>query len=123
MKSIKKLSCQLFLVSLLSIFIQYNAFYNPGFRISRSTVTSKENTVLKTRQQRGQLLVHYGIPKLFRWLVDLYPVVLESVGEGLSGNAMQVDNFYLDMNGIIHTCTHTNNDKLVTLNEREMFQR
>lgn len=65
----------------------------------------------------------YGIPKLFRWLIDLYPLVLESVGEGLSNNAMLVDNFYLDMNGIIHTCTHSNNDKLIPLNEQDMFLR
>ena len=63
------------------------------------------------------------IPKLFRWLVDLYPVVLESVNEGFNSKAMKIDNFYLDMNGIIHTCTHSNNDKLIVLNEKEMFQR
>ena len=66
----------------------------------------------------------HGIPKLFRWLVDLYPVVIESVGEGLSSkDAMTVDNFYLDMNGIIHTCTHSNNDRLIANNEKEMFHR
>ena len=39
----------------------------------------------RTHEERSQLNVHYGIPKLFRWLIDLYPIVLESVGEGLSG--------------------------------------
>lgn len=85
---------------------------------------SRGPRVPNSKQGRSNLLVQHGIPKLFRWLVDLYPIVLESVGEGLnSGDAMAVDNFYLDMNGIIHTCTHSNNDKLIALNEREMFQR
>lgn len=66
----------------------------------------------------------HGIPKLFRWLVDLYPIVLDSVRNGLtSPNAMTIDNFYLDMNGIIHSCTHSNNDKLIEFNEIQMFNR
>ena len=78
----------------------------------------------KSHGRRALLNQHYGIPKLFRWLVDLYPVVIDSVGDGLtSEKATQVDNFYLDMNGIIHTCTHSNNDKLIAFNEKDMFHR
>jgi hypothetical protein len=40
-----------------------------------------------------------GIPKMFRWLTDLYPDILnKELEEGLSAD-LNVDNFYLDMNG------------------------
>jgi 5'-3' exonuclease len=40
-----------------------------------------------------------GIPKMFRWLTDLYPDILnKELEEGLSAD-LSVDNFYLDMNG------------------------
>ncbi|ADV23068.1 Strand exchange protein (5'-3' exoribonuclease), putative [Cryptococcus gattii WM276] len=68
-----------------------------------------------------------GVPALFRWLSKKYPKIVERVKEdtpkkirGPDGeiveepiryenpnpNGFEVDNLYLDMNGIVHPCTH-----------------
>eukprot|EP00537_Pseudo-nitzschia_pungens_P005456 CAMPEP_0172360874 /NCGR_PEP_ID=MMETSP1060-20121228/4813_1 /TAXON_ID=37318 /ORGANISM="Pseudo-nitzschia pungens, Strain cf. cingulata" /LENGTH=778 /DNA_ID=CAMNT_0013082971 /DNA_START=235 /DNA_END=2571 /DNA_ORIENTATION=- len=66
----------------------------------------------------------FGIPKMFRWLTDQYPDIINNrLEEGLAED-IEVENFYLDMNGIIHPCTHGNNDsELVYLDETAMFKK
>ena len=60
-----------------------------------------------------------GIPKFYRWLSERYPLVNEPVGAA----AVPVfDALYLDMNGIIHNCTH-GNDPTTKLTETEMILR
>ncbi|VIO96778.1 Uncharacterized protein BM_BM7704 [Brugia malayi] len=77
-----------------------------------------------------------GVPAFFRWLTRKYPsVVVDAVEEkprDLNGirvpvntvdpnpNFQEFDNLYLDMNGIIHPCTHPE-DRPCPKTEEEMF--
>ncbi|XP_052865741.1 5'-3' exoribonuclease 2 homolog [Anopheles cruzii] len=77
-----------------------------------------------------------GVPAFFRWLSRKYPsVIIECVEqkntddhgnvqyEDMSKpnpNRVEFDNLYLDMNGIIHPCTHPE-DKPAPKNEDEMM--
>lgn len=59
-----------------------------------------------------------GIPKMFRFLTDRYPLIMKRLDED-----HVFDHFYLDMNGIIHQCTHPNDDEIAIENLDEMFAR
>ncbi|XP_015922998.1 5'-3' exoribonuclease 1 [Parasteatoda tepidariorum] len=48
-----------------------------------------------------------GVPKFYRWISERYPCLSEVVTEF---QIPDFDNLYLDMNGIIHTCSHPNDD-------------
>lgn len=66
-----------------------------------------------------------GIPAFFRWLQRKYPEMVEPVEtynlDPATRQAIWFDNLYLDMNNIIHPCTHPE-DKPPPQTEEEMFE-
>ncbi|RWS07877.1 exoribonuclease 1-like protein [Dinothrombium tinctorium] len=60
-----------------------------------------------------------GIPRFYRWISERYPCLSEVVREA---QVPPFDNLYLDMNGIIHNCSHPNdNDVHFRISEEEIF--
>ena len=60
-----------------------------------------------------------GVPKFYRWLSERYPLINQAV---TSTTRAECDNLYLDMNGIVHNCTHGDDDALrLHLSEAQIF--
>ncbi|CAM9801963.1 unnamed protein product [Lampetra planeri] len=60
-----------------------------------------------------------GVPKFYRWVSERYPCLSEVVKEH---QIPEFDNLYLDMNGIIHTCSHPDDtDVHLRIPEEKIF--
>lgn len=78
-----------------------------------------------------------GVPALFRWLSQKYPKIISAVieehpkevdGQEIpvntalkNPNGEEFDNLYLDMNGIVHPCSHPE-DRPPPATEAEMMK-
>lgn len=59
-----------------------------------------------------------GIPRFYRWLSERYPLINEKI---TAEQIPDFDNLYLDMNGIIHNCSHNNTGGLCVKEESDVF--
>ena len=60
-----------------------------------------------------------GVPRFYRWLSERYPKINALIEDVTL--LPEFDHLYLDMNGIIHACSHGSDDVSETLPEGEMM--
>lgn len=61
-----------------------------------------------------------GVPKFYRWISERYPKINQVITD--AALLPEFDHLYLDMNGIIHGCTHPNHmDVSDVLSEKDMM--
>lgn len=60
-----------------------------------------------------------GIPKFFRWIAERFPLTLSNLTADVQ--QVEIDNLYLDMNGIIHNCTHANQSRTTATEEQMVY--
>ena len=62
-----------------------------------------------------------GVPKFFRWLAERYPLLQQEIA---GSQIPKIDNLYLDMNGVIHNCSHgAGTDVNTRMSEDEMMSK
>ncbi|XP_064642506.1 5'-3' exoribonuclease 1-like isoform X2 [Lineus longissimus] len=61
-----------------------------------------------------------GVPKFYRWISERYPCLSEVVKEH---QIPDFDNLYLDMNGVVHMCSHPEDDNPhFRITEQKIFE-
>ncbi|CAG9538790.1 unnamed protein product [Cercopithifilaria johnstoni] len=61
-----------------------------------------------------------GVPKFYRWISERYPCLSEVIHDE---QIPEFDNLYLDMNGIIHGCSHPDDEDVsFRISEMEIFR-